>query len=98
MNRYDKHGKAALDTGAQIDPSQLFGMLFGSDVFEDYVGELQMAMQLEASMDTQSNEQEEQTPQSETVLKAKQRMEMEKVREKLMLMQKVCAEFPSGSI
>lgn len=49
--RYDELGKEGLDDGPDIDPAQLFGMIFGSDVFEDYVGELQMATAVSSGME-----------------------------------------------
>lgn len=52
--RYDELGKEGLDDGPDIDPAQLFGMIFGSDVFEDYVGELQMATAVSSGMEEQS--------------------------------------------
>ena len=93
MCRYDKHGKASLDTASQIDPSQLFGMLFGSDVFGEYVGELQMAMQLEAGMESASN-QEQPVFHSEDEMKAYQRSEQAKVRAKMEKLQKVMVPNP----
>lgn len=41
---YDQFGESGVSDQPMMDPTALFGMLFGSDVFEEYVGELQMAM------------------------------------------------------
>jgi hypothetical protein len=40
--RYDKHGSAGLDVEF-VDPSVIFGMLFGSELFEPIVGEFLIA-------------------------------------------------------
>ena len=40
--KYDKFGSQALDVDF-VDPSMIFGMLFGSEMFEPIVGEFMMA-------------------------------------------------------
>ncbi|KAG4404036.1 hypothetical protein GLYMA_01G245700v4 [Glycine max] len=46
---YDAHGKSGISTEAIIDPAAIFAMLFGSELFEEYIGQLAMASM--ASMD-----------------------------------------------
>lgn len=51
---YDKYGASAVeDEAVGIDAATLFGMLFGADAFEDYVGTLVMASM--ATMDAQNS-------------------------------------------
>ncbi|KAL6982572.1 Chaperone protein dnaJ 10 [Sarracenia purpurea var. burkii] len=46
---YDAYGKSGISTEAIIDPAAIFAMLFGSELFEEYIGQLAMASM--ASMD-----------------------------------------------
>ncbi|KAL8130692.1 hypothetical protein V2J09_019847 [Rumex salicifolius] len=46
---YDSYGKSGISTDAIIDPAAIFAMLFGSELFEEYIGQLAMASM--ASMD-----------------------------------------------
>uniref|UniRef100_A0A6N2LDU4 J domain-containing protein n=1 Tax=Salix viminalis TaxID=40686 RepID=A0A6N2LDU4_SALVM len=40
---YDAYGKSGISTESIIEPAAIFAMLFGSELFEDYIGELAMA-------------------------------------------------------
>jgi len=49
--RYDKHGKDGVEDVPVMDSSAFFMMIFGSDKFEFYVGELRLAMMMSKGME-----------------------------------------------
>ncbi|GFP87172.1 chaperone protein Dnaj 10 [Phtheirospermum japonicum] len=51
---YDAYGKSGISTDSIIDPAAIFAMLFGSELFEEYIGQLAMASM--ASLDISTEE------------------------------------------
>mmetsp|Transcript_33855 Transcript_33855/g.79135 ORF Transcript_33855/g.79135 Transcript_33855/m.79135 type:complete len:344 (-) Transcript_33855:107-1138(-) len=50
--KYDKHGKDGVNgSTAFVDPSELFGMMFGGGKFEHLIGELQLAFLAEQGLE-----------------------------------------------
>lgn len=76
---YDKHGKEGVQDDSMLDPSVVFGMLFGSDYFEDYIGQLALATLSSAEFDDESGDPEVNKQRIQEKLKTFQKEREEKL-------------------
>ncbi|KAK9715129.1 hypothetical protein RND81_06G145200 [Saponaria officinalis] len=76
---YDAYGKSGISTEAIIDPAAIFAMLFGSELFEEYIGQLAMASM--ASMDIFADGEEFNARNLQEQMKVVQKEREEKLSE-----------------
>ncbi|CAM0912010.1 unnamed protein product [Alopecurus aequalis] len=76
---YDAHGKSGISTEGIIDPAAIFAMLFGSELFEDYIGQLAMASM--ASLDNFGDDETIDTKKLQDKMQAVQKDREEKLAE-----------------
>ncbi|KAG6651731.1 hypothetical protein I3843_06G126600 [Carya illinoinensis] len=78
---YDKHGKAGVSSDSMVDPSAVFGMLFGSEFFEEYVGRLALASLASFEMEEDSQDPTVHKQRIQEKLKALQKEREERLIE-----------------
>ncbi|KAM7475037.1 hypothetical protein LguiB_022280 [Lonicera macranthoides] len=74
---YDKCGKSGLQPDSIVDPSVVFGMVFGSEFFEEYIGQLALASYaaVEVEEESEVHEFREQNVQEKMKVIQKEREE-----------------------
>lgn len=78
---YNSYGKSGISTDTMIDPAAIFAMLFGSEIFEDYIGQLAMASM--ASLDIFSEDEEIDARKLQEKMRVVQKEREEKLAQKL---------------
>ncbi|KAG5246656.1 DNAJ HEAT SHOCK N-TERMINAL DOMAIN-CONTAINING PROTEIN [Salix viminalis] len=76
---YDAYGKSGISTESIIEPAAIFAMLFGSELFEDYIGELAMASM--ASLDIFTEGEQLDTKKLQEKMRVVQKEREEKLAE-----------------
>ncbi|KAL9358346.1 hypothetical protein Peur_046469 [Populus x canadensis] len=76
---YDANGKSGISTEAIIEPAAIFAMLFGSELFEVYIGQLAMASM--ASLDIFTEGEQLDTKKLQEKMRVVQREREEKLAE-----------------
>ncbi|XVE49008.1 hypothetical protein DITRI_Ditri01bG0047400 [Diplodiscus trichospermus] len=76
---YDKFGKAGVQPDSMLDPSAVFGMLFGSELFEEYVGQLALASLSAVEIEDDSLDKEARVQKMQEKMKALQKEREEKL-------------------
>ncbi|GAB2289313.1 Chaperone protein dnaJ 10 [Dionaea muscipula] len=72
---YDAFGKSGISTETIIDPAAIFAMLFGSELFEEYIGQLAMASMASMDIFTEGEEFDAKKLQEQTKIVQKEREE-----------------------
>ncbi|KAL1300729.1 hypothetical protein HN51_045381 [Arachis hypogaea] len=68
---YDKYGKEGVQDDSMIDPTAVFGMVFGNDLFEDYIGVLSFISM--ATIEIEDNIQDPEAQKQRFLEKLKER-------------------------
>ncbi|XP_031252222.1 chaperone protein dnaJ 10-like [Pistacia vera] len=76
---YDKHGKDGITHEFMVDPSAVFGMLFGSEFFDDYVGQLALATLAGIELENESQDPEVRRQKMQEKMRALQKEREEKL-------------------
>ncbi|KAI3446141.1 hypothetical protein Pfo_002806 [Paulownia fortunei] len=75
---YDRYGKEGVMKDSMVDPTVLFGMMFGNEIFENYVGQLSLLSSPPPEFDPDLPP-EVQKPKLEKIMKALQEEREEKL-------------------